>query len=163
MIRASVVVAALLFSVPAYAVPCWAVRKAVAQYGETAVEAWARARGIPDKEIEKARRCLRQVYAPETTIHAQAALVLNQLLKQSPSDFDNHIYVERAFQQLNAGDPTVAARMNVRRIQELILAIEQTGARLFLFELRYSTQIEGARGAKTTREIVHAEFPDPDR
>jgi hypothetical protein len=59
MIRSMVVVAALLWSVPAQAVPCWVVRKAVAQYGEAAVESWARAKGISDKEIEKARRCLR--------------------------------------------------------------------------------------------------------
>ena len=59
MIRAVLVVAALLFSVPAHAIPCWMVRKAVAQYGETAVETWARSQGISDKEIEKARRCLK--------------------------------------------------------------------------------------------------------
>jgi hypothetical protein len=35
------------------------VRKAVAQYGEAAVEAWARHRGLSDKEIEKARLCLK--------------------------------------------------------------------------------------------------------
>jgi hypothetical protein len=59
MIRACLVVAALLFSVPAHAIPCWMVRKAVAQYGEAAVETWARSKGISDKEIEKARRCLK--------------------------------------------------------------------------------------------------------
>jgi hypothetical protein len=59
MIRAMVVVAALLVSFPAQAVPCWVVRRAVAQYGEAAVEAWARAKGVSDREIEKARRCLR--------------------------------------------------------------------------------------------------------
>jgi hypothetical protein len=59
MIRTLLVVAALLVSYPAQAVPCWVVKKAVAQYGETAVESWARAKGISDKEIEKARRCLR--------------------------------------------------------------------------------------------------------
>jgi hypothetical protein len=59
MIRAVLVVAALLFSVPAHAIPCWMVRKAVAQYGEAAVETWARSKGISDKEIEKARRCLK--------------------------------------------------------------------------------------------------------
>jgi len=59
MIRIFLVVAALLVSNPAQAVPCWIVKKAVAQYGETAVEAWARSKGISDKDIEKARRCLR--------------------------------------------------------------------------------------------------------
>lgn len=59
MIRAMVVLAALLLSLPTQAIPCWMVRKAVAQYGEVAVESWARAKGISEKEIEKARRCLR--------------------------------------------------------------------------------------------------------
>lgn len=59
MIRAGVLVAALLCSVPAHAIPCWVVRKAVLQYGEAAVESWARVKGISDKEIEKAKRCLR--------------------------------------------------------------------------------------------------------
>ena len=59
MIRLFLVVAVLLVSNPAQAVPCWIVKKAVAQYGEPAVESWARARGISDQEIEKARRCLR--------------------------------------------------------------------------------------------------------
>jgi hypothetical protein len=59
MIRTFLIVAALLASYPAQAVPCWVVKKAVAQYGEAAVETWARSKGISDKEIEKARRCLR--------------------------------------------------------------------------------------------------------
>jgi hypothetical protein len=33
--------------------------KAVAQYGEATVESWARTKGISDKEIEKAKRCLK--------------------------------------------------------------------------------------------------------
>jgi hypothetical protein len=59
MIRALVLLAALLASFPAHAVPCWAVRKAVAQYGEAVVESWARSKSIPEKEIEKARQCLK--------------------------------------------------------------------------------------------------------
>jgi hypothetical protein len=59
MIRTCVVVAALLVSYPANAVPCWVVRKAVSQYGEAAVESWARSKGFSEREIEKARRCLR--------------------------------------------------------------------------------------------------------
>jgi hypothetical protein len=101
------------------------------------------------------------LHAPLT--HAQVSFALNQLLNQPPSDFDNHIYAERAFQQLNAEDPAVAAQMNVKRIQELIPILEQGGARLFLFELPYSAAIDDARSTKITREIVHAEFPDPDR
>jgi len=59
MIRVIVTAAVLLLSFPAHAIPCWMVKKAVAQYGEAAVESWARSKGIPDREIEKARRCLK--------------------------------------------------------------------------------------------------------
>ena len=59
MTRAVAVVTALLFACPAHAVPCSVVKRAVAQYGEATVESWARAKGIPEKEIEKARRCLK--------------------------------------------------------------------------------------------------------
>ena len=59
MIRSILLVTALLGAVPAHAISCWVVKKAVAQYGEAAAESWARAKGITEKEIEKARRCLR--------------------------------------------------------------------------------------------------------
>jgi hypothetical protein len=59
MIRACFVVAALLVPFSSHAIPCWMVRKAVAQYGEAAVEAWARSKGLSDREIEKARLCLK--------------------------------------------------------------------------------------------------------
>ncbi len=50
---------ALLASSPADAIPCWVVKRAVAQYGEPAAEAWARAKGLSSKDIERARRCLK--------------------------------------------------------------------------------------------------------
>jgi hypothetical protein len=59
MIRVVLLVTALLVSSPAQAVPCWVVKRAVAQYGEAAVESWARAKGVSEQEIEKAKRCLR--------------------------------------------------------------------------------------------------------
>jgi hypothetical protein len=59
MTRPIVLMAVLLLSFPAHAIPCWVVRKAVAEYGEAAVETWARAKGISEREIERARRCLK--------------------------------------------------------------------------------------------------------
>jgi hypothetical protein len=58
MIRVIVVVIVLVNS-PAQGVPCWVVKQAVARYGEAAAESWARAKGFSDKEIEKAKRCLK--------------------------------------------------------------------------------------------------------
>ena len=66
-------------------------------------------------------------------------------------------------QQFNAEDPTDVAQFNAKRIEELIRMVEQRGARVFLFELPYSEPIEGSRSAATTREIIHAAFPDSNR
>ena len=57
MIHIFLLTVVLAFS-PGQAVPCRAVKRAVAQYGKAAVESWARAKGISDQEIEKAKRCL---------------------------------------------------------------------------------------------------------
>ena len=70
--------------------------------------------------------------------HAQVSLALSQLLKQPPSDFDNHLYVDRALRQSNAEDAAVAVRMNVTRIERLIAEMERRGARVLLYELPYA-------------------------
>jgi hypothetical protein len=95
--------------------------------------------------------------------HAQVASALDRLLKQPPSDFDNHIYADRAFQEMNAEDPTVAVGINVGRIQQLLSAVERRGTRVQFFELPYSDRLEETRSVRITHEIVHNAFPDPDR
>ena len=102
-----------------------------------------------------------RLHAPLT--YEQVAPDLRRLVAQPPSDFDNRIYADRALQQFNAEDPVNAARLNVKRIQELIRIVEQRGTRVLLFELPYSEPIEGSRFAATTREIAHAAFPDLNR
>jgi hypothetical protein len=59
MIAVVVMLAGLQVLPPPRVIPCWAVRKAVAQYGVAAVESWARAKGISDKDIEQAKRCFK--------------------------------------------------------------------------------------------------------
>jgi hypothetical protein len=95
--------------------------------------------------------------------HAQVFSALSRLLEEPPSEFDNRVYAERALQQFNAEDPTVAVRTNVERIEQLRRVVEQRGARLLLFELPYSAPLEESRSAKITSEIVHAKFSDSDR
>ena len=59
MIPLVVLLAGLLASTPAESMSCRVVKRAVAHYGEAAAEAWARANGFSDKDIERARRCLK--------------------------------------------------------------------------------------------------------
>jgi hypothetical protein len=102
-----------------------------------------------------------RLHAPPT--HEQVALDQRRLVGQPPGDFDNRIYADRALQQLNAEDPTDAVRASAKRTEQLIRTVEQRGARVFLFELPYSEPVEGSRFAATTREIIHAAFPDSTR
>jgi hypothetical protein len=95
--------------------------------------------------------------------HEQVSARLDQLLGQPPSDFDNHVYLNRAVEELDAEDPTVAARANASRIAASIPIAEQRGARLLLFELPHSALIEDTRSVRVTSKIVHAQFPEPDR
>ena len=95
--------------------------------------------------------------------HAQIILALDRLLKQPPSNFDNHVYADRAFKEMNAEDPTVAAGINVMHIQHLLSAVERRGTRVQFFELPYSDRLEESRSVRITHEIVHNAFPDPDR
>jgi len=95
--------------------------------------------------------------------HEQVALDLRKLLARPAVDYDNRIYADRALQQHNEEDPTGVARLNAKRIEELIRMLEPRGARVLLFELPYSEPIERSRFAATTREIIHATFPDSKR
>ena len=94
---------------------------------------------------------------------AQAAAAREQLLRQPPSDFDNRVYVERAVQQMNADDPTAAARANVDKIRKLIADIEQRGSHALLFEVPFQPETEKTRAANITRQTVAAAFPDRNR
>ena len=49
----------LLASSPADVIPCPVIKRAVAQYGEASAEAWARSKGFSNKDVERARRCLK--------------------------------------------------------------------------------------------------------
>jgi hypothetical protein len=100
-------------------------------------------------------------HAPRT--HAQASAALGRLLAEPPGEFDNRIHVERALRQENAANPTVAVQKNAKWIEEVIARVEQRGARVLLFELPLSAQLEESRSARVTREIVRASFPDPRR
>jgi hypothetical protein len=100
-------------------------------------------------------------HAPPDRRQARAGAAA--LLRGPPSNFDSRIYADRALRQSNADDPTVAVRLNATRMEQLIAAIEKRGTRVLLYELPYSEQLEGSRSARTTREIVHSKFPDPDR
>jgi hypothetical protein len=86
------------------------------------------------------------VAAYETWNHAapnpaQARAERDRLLGQPPSTFDNRVYLGRAIEQMDEGDPTVPARANVLRIRQLISDIQRRGARAFLIHVPFAPEI----------------------
>ncbi len=94
---------------------------------------------------------------------AQAAAAREQLLRQPPDNFDNSAYVARVVREQSAEDPTEAVRDNVRRIAELIAAIERRGSRVLLLEIPYPPKVRQAPATRITDDIVHKAFPDTAR
>lgn len=97
-------------------------------------------------------------HAPPDPVQARAAR--QDLLRQKPSRFDNHVYVERAVREMNAEDPTAAARANAMLMKQLIGEIERRGTRALLIDVPLSPEITDTRAARVTRAIVQDAFPD---
>jgi hypothetical protein len=91
---------------------------------------------------------------------AQARAAREDFLRQAPSGFDNHVYVERAVKEMNAEDPAAAASANALRIRQLIAEIERRGARALLIEIPLSPEVSDTRSAAVTRTIMQDAFPD---
>jgi hypothetical protein len=91
---------------------------------------------------------------------AQARALLEDLLGQAPSSFDNRIYLDRAVTKMNAEDPTVATRANVTLIKQLIAEVERRGAHALLIAVPFSPEIEDTGFVGVTRKIVQEAFPD---
>lgn len=91
---------------------------------------------------------------------ARAHAERDRLFSQPPGTFDNKVYLDRALEQMNEGDPTVPARANVVRIRQLIDDLQRRGARAFLIHIPFAPEIEGSRMVRMTKEIVDEAFPE---
>lgn len=98
--------------------------------------------------------------APDT---ASAAATRDRLLGQPPDSFDNRVYVDRAFREMNGNDPIAAVRANIDTIRALIADIERRGSRALLFEVPFHPAIEKSRSVIASREIVAAAFPQQEQ
>jgi hypothetical protein len=102
-----------------------------------------------------------RMHAPVT--HAQIAARLKSLLAEPPSNFDNHVYLNRAIGEMESEDPSVATKVNIEMIGRLIEVLEKRGARVLLMELPYAPPIETSLYVRITRALVHRAFPEQSR
>ncbi|GLR87265.1 hypothetical protein [Bradyrhizobium iriomotense] len=91
---------------------------------------------------------------------AKARAEREDLLRQPPSAFDNHIYLERAVGEMNAEEPSAQARANTTLIKQLIGEIERRGGRAYLIAVPFSPEIEKTSSVTATRTIAQEAFPD---
>lgn len=95
--------------------------------------------------------------------YAEVAAALDRLIKAPPSGFDNRPFLQRAIAEQNAEDPVPGTRTSIDDIRRLAATIEQRGSRLLLFELPLPRELEAARFARETRQMVHDAFPQKAR
>lgn len=105
------------------------------------------------------------VAAYETWNHAgpdaaRARAAQDRLLSRPPGTFDNKVYLDRAVQQMNDGDPTVPVHATVARMRQLIDDLQRRGVRVFLIHVPFASEIEGSRLVRISDEIVEQAFPD---
>lgn len=108
------------------------------------------------------------VAAYENWMHAppnreQTAREISRLLRQPPSSFDSHVYVDRVVGQANAEDPTNGLRDSIDRTRALIAAVEARGTQVLLFELPTPGRVSETRFVRITHDMVRAAFPQRAR
>jgi hypothetical protein len=94
---------------------------------------------------------------------SQEKLAAIALLEGPPSDFDNHLYVQRAVQALSTPPSQAVIDENLATLKRLVEKIEARGSRVYLYTLPLAPSVQATRAAKTAAAAAHAEFPEPQK
>ena len=88
---------------------------------------------------------------------AAAALLLGP-----PSNFDNHIYVERVMHEWSSA-PQAGATKDLTALKQLVARIEARGSNVYFYILPIAGPLQASTTAKATASAARAAFPDDSR
>jgi len=89
---------------------------------------------------------------------AKAAAIA--LLQEPPSNFDNHVYVERAVREWSTAAADAVVTDNLAVLKRLVEKIEARGSRAYLCSLPLARPLQDSALAKASAAAAHAAFPD---
>jgi hypothetical protein len=91
---------------------------------------------------------------------SRARALAAALLKGPPSNFDNHVYVERVTHALSTAPIEGIMARDLAALNELVEKIEARGGRVYFYVLPVAGPLQDSVAAKATALAAHAAFPD---
>jgi hypothetical protein len=92
-----------------------------------------------------------------------ARLVAAALLRDKPSDFDNHVWVERAMHEWSAAPAQAIMHTDLTALKRLVEKIEARGSKVYFYMLPVAAPLQNSVAAKATASAAHGAFPDQRR
>jgi hypothetical protein len=82
------------------------------------------------------------------------------LLRGSPSDFDNHVYVERARLAWSAAPAEALIAADLATLKRLVEQIESRGSKAYFYLLPVAGPLQDSAAATATAAAAHKAFSD---
>ena len=92
-----------------------------------------------------------------------ARLVAAALLRDKPSDFDNHVWVERVMHEWSAAPAQAIMHTDLTALKRLVEKIEARGSKVYFYMLPVAAPLQNSVAAKATASAAHGAFPDQRR
>lgn len=92
-----------------------------------------------------------------------ARLVAAALLRDKPSDFDNHVWVERVMHEWSAAPAQAIMHTDLTALKRLVEKIEARGSKVYFYMLPVAVPLQNSVAAKATASAAHGAFPDQRR
>lgn len=104
----------------------------------------------------------------ESWLHAprdfhQASAEMTARLNAPPSNFDNHIYVERVTREWSAPPAKESVVKNLASLQRLVEQAEMRGSQVYFYSLPYDNALQRSTYATAAAAAAHEAFPDERR
>lgn len=93
----------------------------------------------------------------------KAKATVTALLEGPPSDFDNHVYVERAMRASSVAPSEAIMADNLATLKRLVERIEARGSKVYVYILPLARPVQDSVGEKAVAAAAHAAFPDDRR
>lgn len=92
-----------------------------------------------------------------------ARLVAAALLRDTPSRFDNHVWVERVMHEWSAAPAEAIMHTDLTALKRLVEKIEARGSTVYFYMLPVAGPLQDSVAAKATAAAAHGAFADERR
>jgi hypothetical protein len=88
---------------------------------------------------------------------------LDEILNQSAADYDNRVFVERAWNEWNATNNDELIKDHIRELGRIVSSLEARGSQVYFYELPLAGNLAKSHIAVLTRTAMHQQFTNTTR